>query len=120
MTVTTRRLVDWDMTFGHGAVDYLVDDPAIGQNIQTRLLLFLGEWFLDVTDGTPWGSVLDIKPMDSRAVETVIRQRVLDTDGVTDITAYSFLFDPVSRKATISITVATVNSTVVSVQVTGP
>lgn len=108
------------MTFGRGHADYLRDDDAIGQNIRTRLLLFIGEWFLDTNEGTPWNLVLDIKPVNTRAVESIIRDRILGTDGVTEITAFSFLFDPISRVAEISVTVRTVNSSTVTVRVTGP
>jgi len=37
------------------ASEFLVDSPeAVRQKVQTRLLLFQGEWFADLGAGTPW------------------------------------------------------------------
>ena len=44
-----------DYTFGNGLSGFYHDEPlAVGNKISERLKLFLGEWFLDSTDGTPW------------------------------------------------------------------
>ena len=55
-----RRLdSNHDFCFGRGFGDYLEDvvasPDAIAQSIQTRLLLFLGEWWKDEKDGLPLG-----------------------------------------------------------------
>ena len=45
-----------DMQFGHNAGDFWFNQPeGVGQSVVTRLLLFRGEWFLDLQEGTPWG-----------------------------------------------------------------
>src|SRR5262245_2696914 len=101
----TRRLnSSWYMTFGHGLTDYLSDLQAVGQSIKSRLLLILGEWFLDVEDGTPWPEILGIKPYDPATVEEAVRERILGTVGVTAITDYQIVFDSLTRKGTIAVT----------------
>ena len=51
-----RKLnADGEVAFGRGRLDYLADSPeAVGQNVMTRLKLKTGEWFTDVSDGTPY------------------------------------------------------------------
>jgi hypothetical protein len=108
-----------DMTFGrssgniwHDAVD------AVGQSILTRLLLFTGEWYLDITEGTPWGGF----PFNRNVVEqgrilaehtqlsrdAAIKDRVLTTDGVLAITNYGSSFDPDGRGFSVNMTVDTI------------
>lgn len=78
-----------DMTFGQSAANYLVDTPeAVAQIVKTRLLLVTGEWFLDVTDGTPWTT----EGQGARAANTfdaMIQSRILSSPGVTEIVNYA-------------------------------
>jgi len=96
---------DGDMTFGRGADNYLVDSPeAVAQAVLTRLLLRTGEWFLDVTEGTPYeGSILGFGTDDT--YDQAIKERILDTEGVTEITAYSSTLQ--NRALTITATIST-------------
>ena len=85
---------------------WLVDSPeAVAQAIQTRLGLFAGEWFLDNTDGTPYSTeVLGRNTVST--YDLAIRERILDTPGVTEIIDYASVLTP-DRHLTISATVAT-------------
>ncbi len=66
---------------------FLSNSPAtVGQAVTTRLLLWKGEWFLDVTDGTPW--LQDITGNNTN-YDFEIQSRILDTPGVTDIVSYA-------------------------------
>ena len=113
-----RNDENWDMTFGHALGNYYRDsNEAIGQSVKSRLLLILGEWFLDINEGVPWRSILGRKPIDTVAIETAMRNRILGTEGVVAITAFSLSFDPITRKATISVTVQTIYATSVTVTV---
>lgn len=93
---------DGDMTFGNGQANFYRDVPeAPGQAIDTRLGLFLGEYFVDVTAGTDYvGSVLGKYTKDS--ADMIIRERILKAQGVNSILSYSSTFDPDTRKYTIS------------------
>jgi hypothetical protein len=106
------------MTFGYGLSNYYRNNnQCIGQNIKSRLLLILGEWFLDINDGTPWWSIIGVKPVDLVAAESWIRARVLGTEGVVAITDFTLGLDRITRKSTCSITVQTIYSTLVTVTV---
>lgn len=103
-----RRLTaGGDYQFGHGGADFLVDSPeCVGQSVRTRLLLMEGEWFLDVTEGTPYGTEIfgaGTQPL----YDLAIQQRVLETDGVTSIEEYSSELDHVARRLSISMKINT-------------
>ena len=99
---------DGDMVLGHGEADYLRDSPeCVAQAVVTRLRLLTGEWFLDLTEGTPYvPSVLGKHTRET--YDAVIRRRVLETEGVREIEEYESLFDGETRKLTVTIRLNTV------------
>jgi hypothetical protein len=86
-----------DFSFGQGRQDFFVDQPeAVAQIVKTRLSLWLGDWFLDVTDGMDWqGSVLGNRTRTTR--DPTLRRRVLESPSVTQINDYSSGFDGDTR-----------------------
>lgn len=99
---------DGDYSFGNGQLDFYRDTPeAVGQLVETRLLLWLGEWFLDINDGTPYMQGVMGKKSLTLANNT-IQQRILGTDGVTAITNFQSSVDPNTRKLTVSCDIDTI------------
>lgn len=97
-----------DYTLGGGGA-FLVNTPeAVAQAVLTRLRLWRGEWFIDITDGTPWATDVLGKVRQGRNPDAVIKQRILGTEGVTEITSYSSTFDGDTRKLSVT---ATINTT---------
>jgi len=95
---------DGDYTLGQKFLD---DVPAaVAQAVQTRLLLWAGEWFLDNTEGTPWGAQV-LGPRANTNPDAVIKQRILGTPGVLSITSYSSSFDGSNRAFTVNVVVQT-------------
>lgn len=107
-----RQLLNGDDTFGQGSRNFLVNSPAaVAQAIATRLKLEVGEWYLDVTAGTPYRTqVLGYGSAASRDI--AIRDRILGTEGVVEITSYSSTVDA-SRKFSVRADVLTVYGTLV-------
>lgn len=115
-----RKLdADRDMQFGHGAGDFWHDQPeGVGQSVMTRLLLFSGEWFLDTSEGTPWGGfplndlvvqqgrILGVHTQLSR--DAAIRERILTTRGVVTINDYDSSVDPDERTFVVNATIDTI------------
>ena len=100
-----------DYSLGTGA-DFLVDSPdTVAQAIRTRLALWTGEWFLDTSDGMPWSEQVLGKRQRGKNYDAAIRQRIMETDGVTEITEYSSAFDGNSRALTVTATVSTIYGT---------
>lgn len=94
-----------DWTFGKGRNDYLSDNPAVAQNLVTRLRSFLGDCFFDMPAGVDWFNLLGGKNVLglTRDVKTVI----LNTQYVTRIIALGITLDS-SRQITLSYEVDTV------------
>jgi hypothetical protein len=78
-----------DYSFGNGEADFWINQPeGVAQKVQTRLLLFLGEWFLDQTVGTPWfQQIIGYNTAANRDV--ALRTVILQTNGVTALSNYS-------------------------------
>lgn len=86
-----------DYSFGNGQLDFWRDVPeAVGQSVKTRLLLWLGEWFLNIEEGTPFMQGILGKYSKSVA-DTTIQDRVLDTTGVVTILDYVSDVNPDTR-----------------------
>ncbi|SAQ28106.1 bacteriophage protein [Klebsiella oxytoca] len=102
---------DGDYTFGQGDDTWLVNSPeAVAQAIKTRFLLWYGQWFLDNTEGTPWiQSVLGKQRPET--YNLAIRQRILETQGVSSITAFNTTVDGRTRRVTFTATVETIYGT---------
>jgi hypothetical protein len=79
-----------DMTFGQGQSNFLINSPqAVAQCVQTRLGLFTGEWFLDITDGTPWDTEV-LGKYTQGLYDSVLQSRILGTTGVSNIVTGSY------------------------------
>lgn len=111
-----RKLsADNDYTFGNGQLNFYRDEPAaVGQAVETRLLLFLGEWYLDISAGTPYLQGILGKFSKERADGT-IQQQVLGTttdnpnvQAVTDISKYVSTVDPDTRAMNVELSIDTI------------
>ncbi len=99
---------DGDYSFGNGNTNFLQDTPeTVQQAVITRLRLWAAEWFLDTTEGTPWQAGVLGKNSKTTA-DAVIRERVLGTQGVTEITDFSSSIDPDLRTYTVALTISTI------------
>lgn len=106
-----------DYVFGNGQLDFLVNTPdMVAQKIKTRLLLWLGEWFLDVEEGTAWLQGVLGKQQESTR-DTVIRTRILETEGVTSIVSYESIVDADNRRLSVSLIVDTIYGETTLIQV---
>lgn len=86
---------DGDLDFSEGG---LRSRPNVRQRIETRLRFFLGEWFLDTTKGTPYFQQIFGKGRNVGQVAAIFRRRILETEGVLEITEFSVEFDTARRK----------------------
>lgn len=114
-----RRLDDaHDMTFGQGIANMAQDAESVAQRVKTRLLLLLNEWFLDTDAGVPYLQDVAVKPANLPLAEAVIKQTILDTDGVQEVRSFSMALDPNTRRLTIQAKVTTIYDSLADIKVT--
>lgn len=104
-----RKLADdGDYRFGHRSADMLVDTPAaVAQAIKTRLELATGDWFLDLTEGTPYFPNI-LGHGTSATYDITIKQRIIETPGVLSLDEYQSSLDPDTRQLTITCLITTI------------
>lgn len=97
-----------DYSFGNGPDDFYYNVPnAVGQAVETGLLLWLGEWYLDNTQGMPW--IQGVLGKQTQAVaDATIQNQVVNTQGVTDISSYASQFDSEKRTMSVQLSVDTI------------
>lgn len=106
-----------EITFGRGFANYATDQAAVAQNLKTRLLLQLGEWYLDDNAGVPYLGEVCLKPANLPLIESLIKECVLGTAGIKSIEAFDMSFDSPTRKLSVSVSVTTTYGTVETIQV---
>lgn len=88
---------------------FLTGKDATAQAVTRRLKLFLGEYFLNVSDGTPWfQQILGKTSRDIAAAN--IKSRILGTTGVVALAAFEFDFDARTRKITVNASIIDENN----------
>lgn len=113
-----RRLdPDHDMTFGQGLANYSRDQEATAQAVRTRLLLIEEEWFLDIEAGLPWLQRIMVKPSNLALTEALIKQTILETEGILSIETFNMTFDRNTRALTINTTVRNIYGSLQNIRV---
>ncbi|WP_334470318.1 hypothetical protein [Arsenophonus sp. PmNCSU2021_1] len=102
-----RETSNSDYSFGQGDNTFLTNSPdAVALAIKTRLSLWQGQWFLDSEEGMPWLQSVLGKPY-LEAYGMTIKQRILDTQGVTTLSDFNVNQNSPPRKLTITAKVQT-------------
>jgi hypothetical protein len=104
--MTVRRLEDGGDISTSGT-QFITEANEIAQTIESRLRLFLGEYFRDILDGTPWFEQVLGKGQPLELKEAVIRRRILQTGNVQSIFKFDVDFDEQTRKYTVAAGVVT-------------
>lgn len=106
--MTVRRLDSATGDIVTRGQQFLGGVQEIEQTIRTRLNLFLGEYFRNVTDGTPWYEQILGKFANLSTAEAAIRARIVNTPGVIRLTRFDSDYDVDTRRYNIQAEVLTV------------
>ena len=106
MSIVTYRRLDsnYEPVFGQGQNDFTSDLAAVAQAIQTRLNLWLGEWWEDLNDGLPMlqGILGKMGAGQSGEIPLLIQERILGTPYVTEIINVKTLYNKSTRQFSFS------------------
>lgn len=96
-----------DWMFGQGIANFIDANAAIGLNIETRLLSWVGDCFFDLNAGIDWTNRLGSK--NQRALlEQDLKRVILQSYGVTGIVSFDTVLT--GRSFTANYTVDTIFS----------
>lgn len=99
-----RNVQDGDIKTS--GLQFVTGNASVGQGVRARLRMFLGESFVDITQGTPWFQrILGKTPQD--VAETNIKRRILTAPGVDRIRQFNFDSDRQQRLYQISTVIQT-------------
>lgn len=106
--MTVRRLDDDTGDIVTSGQQFIGGREEIAQTVKTRLALFLGEYFRDITDGTPWYEQILGKFANLNTAESVLRVRISATTGVIRLISFDTDFDIDSRTYSVTAGILTV------------
>lgn len=107
-----------DYVFGNNSYDYIEKDEAIAQAIKTKLYLFYGEWWEDISLGLPMFQSILGQVSNNNLRQTVIllcAEQINLVEGVASVDSISV--DISARKLGLTIDVTTENGTTINLEV---
>lgn len=91
-----KQLANGDYSFGYNMQDFLDGQEAIAQAIKTKILLFYGEWWEDISEGIPMFQSF-IGQTSSKnltnAMELLLNERISEVTGVAVVNEVTATID---------------------------
>ncbi len=84
-----------DWTFGKGLSDFAQAEQAIEQNIQSRILSWVGDCFFALQEGVDWKNRLEVGQ--KNALTDELRSIILQSTGVMALNSIAVTFDGETR-----------------------
>lgn len=98
-----------DWSWGNGRQSYFTAENAVAANIKTRLWTFLGECFFALNAGVDWWNLIGAKNPQAQAnIILQCRTIIINSEGVVRINTINPVFDPRTRKLTLTFTIDTI------------
>lgn len=108
---------DWFLEDGTTPVVCPDIQSLVRQRISINLKMIMGEWFADINYGVPYfESIFGKNTKD--ATDSIIRNTILQTEGVTGLSSYTSSVDNTTRKITIRFSATTDSGTINNFEVT--
>ncbi len=77
------------------------DADYVTQAIRTKLLLYQGEWYLNLKAGVPWFQEILVAPANIRRADELIQAEILSVEGTQYLSKYDSTFDAALRSLTV-------------------
>lgn len=107
-----------DIFLQGGRFARVTNGAYVVQAVRSRLLFYREEWFLDKTAGVPYFQSVFVKPANLGRVESLLKQEILQTNGVARLVSFSMEFNPTTRKLEVEFSAETTFGVIISDQVT--
>lgn len=86
-----------DYTFGQNKQNFVLQAEAVAQAVLTKLKLYTGEWWEDLTDGFPLWTHIIGKRNTKEIVDKMVQNRILEVIHVKNIIEYESTWDNSQR-----------------------
>jgi hypothetical protein len=90
-------------------------DEEIVQRLRVRLKFFKDEWFLNSEHGLPYfEDILGNKNLDLNIIESILREQILNIEGIREIVESSIDYDENKREVHYLISIVSINNSVIT------
>lgn len=96
------KITDGKWDFSGGNIQFVDGAERVRQQLELRLSLWRGEWFLDSEFGTPYQQSILGKALTLEGALAAIRAEILKVEGVQTITSFDYDYDRKSRKLSVN------------------
>lgn len=101
-----------DIFLQDGQIHRISEAPETIQQIRSRLLFYLGEWFLDATGGVDYFGIVFVKPVNLSLIESELKSTIINTDGVLELNEFELDYDSTTRKLIVDFEAETIFGTI--------
>lgn len=101
-----------DIFLQDGTIHRVSEAPETIQQIRSRLLFYLGEWFLDTTGGVDYFGVVFVKPVNLSLIESELKSTIINTDGVIELIEFELDYNRTTRKLQVDFEAKTIYGTI--------
>jgi len=90
-----------DIDLTNGSPSLVTGRDAIAQHLNIALRFFLGEWFLDTSQGVPYFDRILVRGFNEADIQQIFRSEILKVDGITGVQSLEIDLDSEARTMTI-------------------
>ena len=98
---------DGDILVDEDGLHLIAGLPGVAQLCRIAMLLFLGEWFLNLNRGMPWFQEILGEKYDEGLLRSRLAEQLLTVPGVTEVISITLAFDPLTRGVSVTWAVRT-------------
>ncbi len=91
-----------DLVIDEEGLHFVSGLQAVAQAIRIRILMFRGEWFMNMDIGVPYFDGILGDSFDEATARAAITAAILDAPGVIDVRSLSVELDGATRKLVVS------------------
>ncbi len=83
--------------------DLMIVDNAerVAQQILITLRFWLGEWFLNTTDGVPYFEYILVKNPNEAHIKQIFREKIMNVKGVSKVNSIDLNLDRINRRLSV-------------------
>jgi hypothetical protein len=106
-----------DLLVTNSDLSITTDDNSVVQSLKIRLQFILNEWFLDVTAGLPYPTVIFEKGTNISTIYSLYRKEIIETLGVKELVSLNLTPDNDNKSLRVDFSVTQDSGSTLSEQI---